>query len=256
MQKTGSGEASLFLYQRTPTGWVSFSKTSLSDAAWSYLKGLPDYQLIDPPNFHFNAGLVKGVEDDYKSLNEEWPDSRYLVISLSGDVLPTSTHGQIRSLMGWRCRYDLQTGTFDVPPEFTDNNAKAIPPAASPAPQANLTPSVVPPPPQSYTVMDDSGKSFTVSESDYQVLQQMKNRMIPLLDAISKIKAKQDQDNKEIESERSTLDTSSQSAVDQFNANVDAVNADKATLDQDIDNYNARVKEHNDYLQRVGSPTN
>jgi hypothetical protein len=26
---------------------------------------------------------------------------------------------------GWRCRYDLQTGKFDAPALFSDNNAKA-----------------------------------------------------------------------------------------------------------------------------------
>jgi len=56
-------------------------------------------------------------------------DSRYLVITLSGDVLPTSQHGQISSLRAWHCRCDLQTGRFDVPPDFAENNAKAIAPA-------------------------------------------------------------------------------------------------------------------------------
>jgi hypothetical protein len=27
---------------------------------------------------------------------------------------------------GWRCRYDLQTGTFDVPPTLSAHNAKAV----------------------------------------------------------------------------------------------------------------------------------
>jgi hypothetical protein len=29
---------------------------------------------------------------------------------------------------GWRCRYDLQTGKFDAPALFSDNNAKAVVP--------------------------------------------------------------------------------------------------------------------------------
>jgi hypothetical protein len=29
---------------------------------------------------------------------------------------------------GWRCRYDLQTGKFDVPAVFSDDNAKAVVP--------------------------------------------------------------------------------------------------------------------------------
>jgi hypothetical protein len=76
------------------------------------------------------AGLLKGVDDNYHWMGENWPDSRYLVISLSGSVLPTSRHGQIDALRGWRCRYDLQSGKFDVPPDFAANNAKAIAPAS------------------------------------------------------------------------------------------------------------------------------
>ena len=29
---------------------------------------------------------------------------------------------------GWRCRYDLQTGKFDVPALFSGDNAKAVVP--------------------------------------------------------------------------------------------------------------------------------
>jgi hypothetical protein len=29
---------------------------------------------------------------------------------------------------GWRCRYDLQIGTFDVPGVFSGDNAKAVVP--------------------------------------------------------------------------------------------------------------------------------
>jgi hypothetical protein len=71
---------------------------------------------------------VKGAEENYRWMGVNWPDSRYLVITLSGDVSPNRRHGQIRSVRGWRCRYDLQKGTFDVPPEFADDNAKAIAP--------------------------------------------------------------------------------------------------------------------------------
>jgi hypothetical protein len=62
------------------------------------------------------------------------PDRRELarqplhVVALSGDMSPNRRHGQIRSVRGWRCRYDLQKGTFDVPPEFKEHNAKAVGP--------------------------------------------------------------------------------------------------------------------------------
>jgi hypothetical protein len=69
---------------------------------------------------------VKGTEENYRWLGVRWPESRYLVVSLSGEVSLNLRHGQIRALRGWRCRYDLQKETFDVPPEFADNNAEAI----------------------------------------------------------------------------------------------------------------------------------
>jgi len=118
--------ASLYLYHLGPQGFVAATRKPLSDLAWAYFKSRPDSRKIRRPNFHIEADLVKGVDDNYRWMGETWPDSRYLVISLSGEVSPTSRHGQLRSLRGWRCRYDLQKGAFDVPPSFADNNAKAI----------------------------------------------------------------------------------------------------------------------------------
>jgi hypothetical protein len=128
MQKTGAGEGSLYLYHLGPQGFVAATRKPLGDLAWAYFKSLPDSRKIKRPDFHIDAGLVKGVDDNYRWMGENWPDSRYLVISLSGDVSPNRKHGQIRSLRGWHCRYDLQKGTFDVPPDFAENNAKAIAP--------------------------------------------------------------------------------------------------------------------------------
>jgi len=128
MQKTGAGYASLYLYHLGPQGFVAATRKPLSDLAWAYFKSLPDARKIRRPNFHIQAGLVKGTEENYRWMGVEWPDSRYLVIYLSGEVSPNRKHGQIRSLRGRHCRYDLQKGTFDVPPDFADNNAKAIAP--------------------------------------------------------------------------------------------------------------------------------
>jgi hypothetical protein len=88
----------------------------------------PESRKIRNPDFHIEADLVKGTDDNYRSLGQDWPDSRYLVIALSGEVSPNNHHGQLRSVRGWRCRYDLQKGTFDVPPDFARDNAKAIAP--------------------------------------------------------------------------------------------------------------------------------
>jgi|HubBroStandDraft_6_1064221.scaffolds.fasta_scaffold274157_2 hypothetical protein len=128
MQKTGSGEASLYLYHRGPQGFVAATAKPLGDLAWAYFKSLPDSRKIRRPDFHISAGLVQGTDDNYRSLGETWPDSRYLVILLWGELLPNDRHGQVRLIRGWHCRYDLQKGKFDVPPDFADNNAKAIAP--------------------------------------------------------------------------------------------------------------------------------
>ncbi len=128
MQKTGSGEATLYLYRLGPKGFEAATTKPLGDLAWAYFKSQSDFRKVRKPDFHFSADLLKGVDDNYHSMGEAWPDSRYLVITLSGDVLPTKRHGQINSVRGWRCRYDLQTGKFDVPSDFAEHNAKAIAP--------------------------------------------------------------------------------------------------------------------------------
>jgi len=126
MQKTGAGYASLYLYHLGPRGFVAATRRPLSDLAWAYFKSLPDSRKVRRPTFHIEANLVKGTDENYRWMGVTWPDSRYLVVSLSGDAF--SKGHQIRSLRGWHCRYDLQKGTFDVPPDFADNNAKAIAP--------------------------------------------------------------------------------------------------------------------------------
>jgi hypothetical protein len=127
-QKTGSGEASLYLYRLTQQGFLAATSKPLDELAWAYFKSLPDSRWVAMPDFHIAAGLLKGTNENYRWMGVTWPDSRYLVISLSGDVSPNDHHGQIRSIRGWYCRYDLQKGTFDVPPEFAANNAKATAP--------------------------------------------------------------------------------------------------------------------------------
>jgi hypothetical protein len=128
MQKTGSGEQSLYLYKLGPQGFVTATPKPLDDLTWAYFNSLPVSRKIPKPDFHMVANLVKGVDDNYHAMGENWPDNRYIVISLSGSVLPTSHHGQIDALNGWHCRYDLQSGKFDVPPDFAANNVKAIAP--------------------------------------------------------------------------------------------------------------------------------
>jgi hypothetical protein len=34
----------------------------------------------------------------------------------------------LQAVDGWRCRYDLESGKFDVPPSFAKDNAEALEP--------------------------------------------------------------------------------------------------------------------------------
>ena len=83
MQKTGSGEQSLYLYKLGPQGFITATPKPLDDLAWAYFKSLLVSRKIPKPDFHMVADLVKGVDDNYRWMGENWPDSRYLVISLS-----------------------------------------------------------------------------------------------------------------------------------------------------------------------------
>ncbi len=162
-------------------------------------------------------------------------DSRYLVISLSGDVLPTATHGQITSLRGWRCRYDLKSGTFDIPNDFLDGNAKAMPTSQSTPPISPILTDTPPPEPsQTYTVTDDMGRGYTVSAHDYQVLEKMKADLAPIIDSINKLQAKQQQDSAELQQEKTSLDTSDQATVDRYNGKVDTYNARRQSWAQKL----------------------
>jgi hypothetical protein len=69
---------------------------------------------------------VKGAEEAYRWLGVAWPDNRYLVISLSGVIEAKHPKGGVKELSDWRCRYDLKSGTFDVPAVFAKGNAQAV----------------------------------------------------------------------------------------------------------------------------------
>ena len=130
LQKTGSGEQSLYLYRVTPQGTAPSSKKPLGELAWAYFKTRPESRKIaKAPEYHEAVGLLKGLEDNYRRLGVDWPDNRYLVIVLAGDAdvkgrKPMQT-GVVNS---WRCRYDLQTGKFDTPAIFSEQNKKAVVP--------------------------------------------------------------------------------------------------------------------------------
>ena len=128
MQKTGSGKSTLYLYRLGPRGFVPATKKLLGDLAWAYFKSRPEWRKVKKdPEYHISANLLRGTEENYRWLGVDWPENRYLLIGLSGDAdIKTRKPMQTGVVNGWRCRYDLQTGKFDVPPLFSNDNAKAV----------------------------------------------------------------------------------------------------------------------------------
>jgi hypothetical protein len=129
-QKLGSGESTLYLYRLDPHGFVPASKKPLGELAWAYMKTRPDWRKIrKEPEYHVNASLLEGIEENYRSLGVDWPANRYLLITLWGEADVRGRKPMQTSVVhGWRCRYDLQTGKFDVPALFSGDNAKAVVP--------------------------------------------------------------------------------------------------------------------------------
>jgi hypothetical protein len=126
MQKIGSGSQKLYLYHLDKGAYVSATKKPISDLAWAFFKSRPESNTISEPTYHISADLVKGTEEAYRWLGVNWPDNRYIVISLSGEIEAKHPKNGVKSFGGWRCRYDLASGKFDVPPVFAKGNAKAL----------------------------------------------------------------------------------------------------------------------------------
>src|SRR5580692_12945335 len=131
MQKMGAGYQSLFLYRRHGDQFSQATKKPLSDMAWDYFFTTPDSKGMhrdpkDPYSLdHAFAALVKGMDDNYAGMGEHWPDSRYVVISLNFDMQGEDDK-TAPWIEDWHCVYDLKTGSFSVPPDFAEHNAKAI----------------------------------------------------------------------------------------------------------------------------------
>jgi hypothetical protein len=130
MQKTGAGYQTLFLYRRNGLKFSAAARRPLGDLAWDYFFDQPlsrkmhryrkDRESLD----HVQINLVKGLDENYAGMGQHWPDSRYLVISLSFDSQGEDKPGPW--IEDWRCVYDLKTGTFSIPPDFAENNAKTV----------------------------------------------------------------------------------------------------------------------------------
>lgn len=128
MQKTGSGEATSYLYRLSEHSVGRATETPLGDLAWAYFKSRPEWRKVrKEPEYHIRASLLQGTEDNYRSLGADWPENRYLVIGLAGDAdVKGRKREQTGVVNGWTCRYDLQTGKFDVPQLFSKGNARAV----------------------------------------------------------------------------------------------------------------------------------
>ena len=128
MQKLGSGSQTLFLYRRN--GYQFSPAIPLGDLAWDYFFTTPTSKGMhrDPENpyglDHAFVALVKGMEENYAWMGQHWPDSRYVVISLSFDMQGEDVKAPW--IEDWHCVYDLKTGAFSVPPDFAEHNAKAV----------------------------------------------------------------------------------------------------------------------------------
>ena len=130
VQKTGAGEQTLLLYRRSGVKFSAATSKPLGDLAWDYFFDQPlarkmhryrkDRDALD----HAQASLVKGFDENYAGIGQHWPDSRYLVISLSFDSQGEDKPGPW--IEDWWCVYDLKTRTFSIPRDFEENNAKTI----------------------------------------------------------------------------------------------------------------------------------
>jgi len=130
MQKLGAGYQTLFLYRRNGYQFAAATAKPLGDLAWDYFFTTPASKGMhrdpkDPYSLdHAFVALVKGMDDNYAWMGQHWPDSRYVVISLSFDMQGEDVKGPW--IEDWYCIYDLKTGAFSVPADFAERNAKAI----------------------------------------------------------------------------------------------------------------------------------
>ncbi|MGY3547304.1 hypothetical protein ACVWZ4_002688 [Bradyrhizobium sp. USDA 4472] len=76
--------------------------------------------------FRAAAGSPGGHGRRLSQTRLDWPNNRYLLISLGGQYDEHPNNTVMKGLGGWQCRYDLQTGKFDVPGIFAKDNADAL----------------------------------------------------------------------------------------------------------------------------------
>jgi hypothetical protein len=182
-----------------------------------------------------------------------------VILAFMGSAAIKSCNSSSRVQTPTYSSYTAPVATPYTPPQtYTPPAADYTPPQTSPTPdQGAVTPSPTIPSQAAttYSVLDSSGRSYRVSLSDYRILGDKEAALTLTLGVINSLKAERAIETRQIETARTYLDNTDQTAVDSFNAKVDSYNQRGDTLQQKIDSYNAGVKDHNDYLLQVGTPS-
>jgi hypothetical protein len=103
---------------------------------------------------------------------------------------------------------------------------------------------------------DASGRSYRVSNADYNRLLGMSSALIPKSALIDRNKKDRQALSSQLENERITLDQTSEYVVDSFNRKISRLNAMNVPLQILVDEYNLDVETFNTELERVGTPIN
>jgi hypothetical protein len=122
MQKVAAGESTLFLYKRDGATYVPATPKTFGDMAWGFFFTQPEAKNVPYDNLRPETILVRGLDNNYASMGEHWPDSRYIVVGLSSGE--SGTAGVVGP---WHCVYDTQTGTFSIPPDIAKFNQSKMP---------------------------------------------------------------------------------------------------------------------------------
>lgn len=128
-------------------------------------------------------------------------------------------------------------------------------PTTAPA-RASSTPPSYPPADDSMIYRDESGRSYRVSNADYNRLLGMRSALTPKSAQIDHKKQERQALSNQLDIERTTLDPTSQYAVDSFNLKINRLNAMNGPLQIMVADFNRDVDAFNTELERVGTPIN
>ena len=115
MQKLDDGNSTVFLYHRSGDKFFPATTQPLGELAWIFYASQPETHAVKPLT-HRQVDLIDDLDNNYATIGEHWPDSRYLVLSLSCNDI----------LVDWRCVYDVQQNKFYIPNSFLSANTNAL----------------------------------------------------------------------------------------------------------------------------------